>query len=174
MATAGIIWLSWASLRNVHSHGFYRFFAFELILLLVILNLDVWFKDPLSWNQLVSWVLLIISLFLALHSLIFLRKIGQSTSNRADPALVSFEKTAKLVQIGAYRYIRHPMYSSLLLLGWGAFFKSISLLGIILAVLSTVFLVITARKEETENLAYFGEEYIEYMKQSKMFIPYIF
>ena len=174
MASAGIIWLSWASLLNVHSHGLYRFFAFELILLLVILNLDVWFKDLFSWYQLVSWVLLIISLFLAIHSLIFLKKIGQSTSSRADPALVSFEKTAKLVQVGAYRYIRHPMYSSLLLLGWGAFFKSVSAVGIILAVLSTIFLVITARKEETENIAYFGEEYKEYMKQSKMFIPYIF
>jgi protein-S-isoprenylcysteine O-methyltransferase Ste14 len=32
---------------------------------------------------------------------------------------------------------------------------------------------ITARMEEKEMIARFGKEYQEYMKESKMFIPYI-
>jgi hypothetical protein len=37
--SAGIVLLSWRSLRDRRSHGFYRFFAFEAILALILLNL---------------------------------------------------------------------------------------------------------------------------------------
>jgi protein-S-isoprenylcysteine O-methyltransferase Ste14 len=69
VASAGIVWASWASLRNFRSHGFYRFFA---------------------------------------------------------------------------------------------------------AVISTFALTMTARIEETENLHFFGLAYQDYMKQTKMFIPFLF
>jgi protein-S-isoprenylcysteine O-methyltransferase Ste14 len=36
-----------------------------------------------------------------------------------------------------------------------------------------LFLVATARVEEAENLRFFGEEYQEYMKRTKMFVPYL-
>jgi len=83
------------------------------------------------------------------------------------------EKTTKLVVEGAYRYIRHPMYSSLLFLGWGAFFKSISILGMVLAVLATIFLILTGKMEEKENIRYFGREYEGYINKTKMFIPFV-
>ena len=65
VASLGIAWLSRASLRNFRSHGFYRFFALEAILLLVWLNGEFWFYVPFSVHQIISWVLLGISLFLA-------------------------------------------------------------------------------------------------------------
>ena len=40
IVSAGIIFLSWKSLRKPQSHGFFRFFAFELILALILLNLE--------------------------------------------------------------------------------------------------------------------------------------
>ncbi|MFC1726412.1 methyltransferase family protein [candidate division KSB1 bacterium] len=100
--------------------------------------------------------------------------LADLTTAGAIPSLLGIEKTTVLVTTGAYRYIRHPLYSSLLFLTWGAFFKHLSLLGITLAVISTVFLVITAKIEETENLRFFGEAYQSYMKKTKMFIPFIF
>jgi len=41
-------------------------------------------------------------------------------------------------------------------------------------IISWIFLYITARLEELENIAYFGQDYIEYKKRSSMFIPYVF
>ena len=44
IATAGLAYLSRASLRNPRSHGFTRFLAWELLLVLVLLNADAWFR----------------------------------------------------------------------------------------------------------------------------------
>ena len=106
--SAILAYISRDSLKNPRLHGFYRFFAWECILALILVN-----------------------------------------------------------------YVRHPLYSSLLLLGWGAFFKNPSWIGLGLAACATLFLVATARVEETENVRYFGPEYREYMRRTRMFIPYL-
>ena len=171
----GIAYLSRASLRTPRSHGFYRFFAWELILGLLLLNLPSWFKDPFSIHQIISWLLLIVSLVLVQHGVSLLRLIGKPDAQRQDDGtLLGIEKTSTLVKVGAYRYIRHPLYSSLLFLAWGAFFKSPSWVEGVLALAATAFLVATARVEEAENVRFFGEAYQTYMQQTKMFIPFVF
>ena len=70
--------------------------------------------------------------------------------------------------VGAYRYIRHPLYASLVCLGWGAFFKDVTLLGFLLVVAMSAFLTATAKVEEAENLRKFGDSYAAYMKKTKM------
>lgn len=174
---AGSLLLGYVSRRAVrvaNSHGFYRFFAWELILGLAVLNIDVWFAKPLAWHQLISWALLLGSLFLVIHGIWLLRRMGRQDTNRQDAGLYTFEKTTRLVTDGAYRYIRHPLYSSLLFLAWGIFFKLPSILGIGLALLITLFLFLTARSEEAENIRFFGEAYREYMQRTKMFVPFVF
>lgn len=170
--SAALAYVSRRSLLNARSHGFYRFFAWEILFAMFLLNINAWFKDPLAWHQLISWILLIASVPLVLIGLGMLRSAGQQS--REDPALLGLEKTSRLVTAGLYRYIRHPLYSSLLFLGWGLFFKSPSWLEAGLALLCTFFLVLTARVEERENISCFGEDYTEYMKHSKMFIPFVF
>jgi protein-S-isoprenylcysteine O-methyltransferase Ste14 len=174
LGSTGLMVVSRKALRQRRSHGFYRFYAWEILLGMLVLNLPVWFTDPFSWHQLVSWLLLILSIVLVLEGLRLLREIGRLDAARRDASLLGLEKTSRLVTIGLYRYIRHPLYSSLLCLDWGIFFKSPSWWGAGLAVLCTFFLVATARSEERENIAYFGREYMEYMKHSRMFIPFIF
>ena len=164
--SAGIAAYSWSALRRPRSHGFYRFFAFESLLGLVVLNLDAWYRDPFSPRQMLSWLLLVASLLLAAHGFYLLHTIGRPSGG--------FENTTVLVTRGAYRYIRHPLYSSLLGLGWGAFLKGPSLPGILLAVMATAFLVATARAEEGENLARFGAAYTSYVRVTKRFIPLVF
>lgn len=137
VVSAGIVYLSWSSLHDRQSHGFYRFFAFEAILLLILLNAGHWFSEPFAPRQILSWALLMGSLFLAVHGFRLLRVVGQPEGQ--------IEDTTRLVTVGAYRYIRHPLYSSLLLLAWGAFFKAPSLAGLLLAGITTVSLVATAR-----------------------------
>jgi protein-S-isoprenylcysteine O-methyltransferase Ste14 len=174
IVSTGLAWLTRSSLRNYRSHGFYRFFAFQAILILILLNVDYWFRGPFSTYQLVSWPLLIICTYLGIHGLVLLRRVGKPNDRRADPSLISFEKTSQLVTDGVYRYIRHPLYSSLLFLTWGAFFKHPSWEGTSLAVIATILLTMTAKMEEAENISFFGEEYRIYMKRTKLFIPFIF
>jgi protein-S-isoprenylcysteine O-methyltransferase Ste14 len=165
---------SWRALRNPQSHGFYRFFAWEAILALILLNLNYWFFKPFNVHQIISWLLLITSLFLVIEGVRLLRMVEKSENQRNDPSLRGFEKTTELVKISIYRYIRHPLYSSLLFLCWGAFFKYPNWVALALAVFATCFLTITAKIEEAENLRFWGETYREYMKETRMFIPYLF
>ncbi len=174
LASAGILYISRTSLRARNSHGFYRFFVFEGIVGLFLLNWRSWFRDPFSPAQLLSWALLLISSGLVIHGISLLRRMGKPDASRQDNPMLGWEKTTRLVTSGAYRYIRHPMYSSLLFLAWGIFFKSPGWLGATLAAVVTFFLVRTARAEESENLRFFGEEYQNYKRRTKMFIPFIF
>ena len=172
--SAGIVLLSWRSFRDRRSHGFYRFFAFEAILALILLNIEFWFHQAFSIRQILSWLLLLLSLFLAVHGFTLLRRIGKPDAAIQDPMRLNVEKTTHLVQVGAYRYIRHPLYASLLCLAWGAFLKHPSLLGVGLGVIATLALYATAQAEEAENLEHFGPVYAEYMEQTRMFIPFVF
>ena len=174
LASIGIVYISRLSLPHPRAHGFYRFFAWEAILALALLNIDHWFDDPFSPWQIVSWLFLVVSLFLVIHSVQLLRLVGKPDQQRHGEALLGVEKTSQLVTTGAYRYIRHPMYSSLLFLAWGIFFKLPSLIGGILVLIASIFLVLTARAEEVENIRYFGNGYVEYMRKTKMFVPYLF
>jgi protein-S-isoprenylcysteine O-methyltransferase Ste14 len=174
VGSAGLAYLSRASLRRPRSHGFYRFFAWECLLGLGLLNLRRWFINPWSVPQLISWLLLLISAGLVIHGIALLRRRGQPQRDRDDDALIGFEKTTTLVTEGAYRYIRHPLYSSLFFLGWGIFCKDLTGLGATLAVTATIFLVITAKIEEAENLRYFGAAYEAYIHRTKLFIPFVF
>ena len=166
LVSAGLLAVSWQSLKNPGSHGFYRFFAWEAILGLLLLNAPHWFAEPFSARQLLSWILLLASAVLAVHGFRLLKRIGQPRG--------SFENTSQLVTSGAYHYIRHPLYASLLYLAWGAFFKNISLLSSLLALLATTLLTATARVEEAENLQKFGMQYQAYIHRTKRFIPFIF
>ena len=164
IVSAGIVFLSWKPLRKPRSHGFFRFFAFELILVLVLLNVKHWLCEPFSVLQVISWLLLLSSLALAVHGFYLLRMSGKPAAG--------IENTTVLVKWGAYRYIRHPLYSSLLLFGWGVFLKDPSLYSAITVLVACALLIATARVEEAENLQKFGAEYANYMKTTKMFIPF--
>jgi len=154
------------TLRRPYSHRFYRFFAFESLLALILLNTDSWFRDPFSSLLLVSWLFLAGSLVLALHGFRLLRRLGAPERD--------IEDTTQLVTSGAYRYIRHPLYCSLVLLGVGALLKEPSLFGLLLFALLSIFVYATARVEERDNVVRFGSAYQEYMEETKMFIPYLF
>ena len=174
LASIGLVFISRRSLLRPRSHGFYRFFAWEFILALILLKLDVWFLAPASPHQLVSWVLLLASLIPLVFGIRSLVTHGKPVRQReGEGQLLAFEKTSELVTTGIYRYIRHPLYSSLLLLTWGAFFKAPDGAGAALALGVTLFLVATARADEAECLRFFGASYQEYMRRTRMFLPFL-
>lgn len=169
-----LVVISWRSLFTIGSHGFYRFFAWEGILWLAIRNWRYWFTDPAGLPQLISWLLLLTSGYLIVVGLRVFKKAGKIDMAREDKNLLDFEKTTRLIDTGIYKYIRHPLYASLLYLAWGIFFKHITLELLIIAAITSVFLYITARLDEKECTVYFGDQYKAYMTRSKMFLPFIF
>lgn len=175
VASAGIAYLSRRSLSAPRSHGFYRFFAWESILGLFLVNWQSWFEDPFSLHQVVSWLLLLASTVLVLHGVHLLERVGRPSASRGgDGTLLGIEKTTALVTVGAFKYIRHPLYSSLLSLAWAVFFKNPSRPGGMLVLAATIFLVVTAKVEEAECIQFFGPAYQEYMTRTKMFVPFLF
>jgi protein-S-isoprenylcysteine O-methyltransferase Ste14 len=144
------------------------------MLALFLLNENFWFQNPFAWYQLISWTLLFASLIPLAFGVSALKSRGKPTANReSDPSLLAFEKTTQLVTSGVYKYIRHPLYSSLLLLTWGMFFKLPSIAGGTLTAFAILFLIATAKADEAECIQFFGAEYQNYMLKSKMFLPYI-
>ena len=167
-ATLFIIWFSWwASIKEKRYHGLYRFFSFESILLLVLTNYPCWFLEPFSISQCLSWLLMFISLFLAVNGFLHLIDRGKPDGR--------FENTSLLITNGMFRFIRHPLYCSLLLLGTGIWLKNPKeILSLSLGIINAVAIYLTAREEEREMIKRFGDSYKVYMKNSKMFIPFIF
>lgn len=170
LLSAGLFYGFWResreSLLNRYSHGFYRYLAFVVIIGLILLNADHWFRDPFSPVQKVSWILLGSSAAIALWGFLTLNSMGRPQG--------SIDHTTVLVTSGIFRYIRHPLYGSLLLLAWGAYLKNPSLLSTLLALAATTLLVTTARLEEINNCRKFGPDYAAYMEKTKMFIPLVF
>ncbi|MGB2763044.1 MAG: isoprenylcysteine carboxylmethyltransferase family protein [Candidatus Aminicenantaceae bacterium] len=153
------------TLSRPHRHRFPRFFAFESLFALVLLNVRSWFRDPLSLSQLISWIFLASSIVLAIHSFRLLRIAGSPEED--------IENTTQLVTMGVYRYIRHPLYCTLLLGGVGAFLKAPSVLGFLLFTFVFIFVFVTAKVEEVGNIERFGDEYLAYMKTTRMFLPFL-
>ena len=176
LVSAVVLALSWRSLARPRSHGFPRFFAWEAIAALFFINAAGWWVDPFAWNQLIAWGLLLVSIVPVVWGSVLLARAGKPTSARRtdDPSLFAFEATSHLVTTGIFRYIRHPMFSSLLLLAWAIFFKHPSLEGGALAVAATGFLVWAALADEAECRAAFGQDYVDYMHRTKRFIPHVF
>lgn len=166
ICTIVIIIFSWVfSIRDRRYHGIARFFSFESITILLIMNLKIWFMDPWSWHQIISWVLLFASIYPGIAGYLLLRNMGKSEK--------TFENTTVLVKSGIFKYIRHPLYCSLLLFGTGTMFKNPEIPQVIFGSINLIAIYFTASIEEKEMILKFGEPYIQYMKETRMFIPFI-
>lgn len=165
--TAVIIAFSWfLSIKHKRYHGVARFFSFESIFLLTLMNYRVWFREPFCVTQIISWILLFSSIYFAIAGYLLLREIGK-------PKGGNFENTTVIVRTGLYRYIRHPLYMSLFILGTGVMMKDPELIQLCLGAVNLAAICLTARIEENEMIVRFGDDYKAYMKETKMFIPYI-
>jgi protein-S-isoprenylcysteine O-methyltransferase Ste14 len=169
-----VIIISWRTLFDPRSHGFYRFLAWECILWLFAHNYPYWFNDPFSVRQILSWVFLLFSAYIVIAGVVQMKKGGGPGRDSSQKTLYRFEETSLLVDTGIFRYIRHPLYSSLLFLTWGILLKNITVHMLLISIFSTVFLIITALIDERECVDYFGEAYRLYMKRTKRFVPFLF
>jgi protein-S-isoprenylcysteine O-methyltransferase Ste14 len=79
----------------------------------------------------------------------------------------------QLIIDGPNQYVRHPLYSSILilLLGIILIFPSWKNLGF--SVVTFIYILIGCKLEEQKLIKEFGDTYLDYRKRTKMLIPFI-
>lgn len=92
---------------------------------------------------------------------------GHAVHKQADQDSVEIDE---LVTTGMFSQVRHPMYSSLMLMIAGMTVASGVIIMVLPAVLLCILTILTALKEEEYLTKKFGDEYREYMKR----VPYRF
>ena len=154
-----------SELRSVTTHGFYVFFAFESLLALIFVNICFSAVHVVSLYQIISWIFLVVSAFIAISGFYNLKKYGKPDDE--------WENTTLLINRGIFRYIRHPLYSSLILLVIGILLKRVTLLTIVLCSICILFLITASLIEERENLVKFSDGYTNYKTTTMRYIPFI-
>ena len=115
--------------------------------------------------QILGTVLTVLGLLIAIWARIYL---GRNWSG-----YVTYKKDHELVTTGPYRFIRHPIYTGMILMSAGAvLYYGIPLLLIICTILAGVFIWRT-KKEEEIMTKLFGKKYLDYMKKTKALIPFV-
>ena len=86
---------------------------------------------------------------------------------------MSLREGHELVTSGPYAYVRHPIYSGLLLAMVGSVLTS-GLPWLLGLILYFTYLIFAARSEEKTMLAQFPDSYPAYRSRTKMLIPFVF
>jgi protein-S-isoprenylcysteine O-methyltransferase Ste14 len=86
---------------------------------------------------------------------------------------MSVRQDAELVMTGPYRFIRHPIYSGILLAMLGSALVA-GILWLIVFVLFGTYFVLSARAEERLMTRQFPDQYPEYKSRTKALIPFIY
>lgn len=78
----------------------------------------------------------------------------------------------QLITHGPYRWVRHPMYTTLFSMGLGWFLLTANwLVGVPLMLGITLVVISRVRKEEAVLLNLFGDEYQTYLQRTGRFLP---
>lgn len=83
------------------------------------------------------------------------------------------ESIQELKTDGLLQYVRHPIYSGILLLVWGLFVADASTRSLCGAVAVTIYLLIGIYFEEKKLVLAFGEAYKKYQKAVPMLLPFL-
>jgi protein-S-isoprenylcysteine O-methyltransferase Ste14 len=84
----------------------------------------------------------------------------------------AIKENPELVTSGPYRYVRHPIYTGVLL----ALLGSTLVAGpwwLIVFVIACIYFFYSAKQEEKRMLAAFPDTYPAYMQRTKMLVPFV-
>lgn len=130
---------------------------------------------PITTNSSILLFFRIGGNFLIISGLILsVQAINQLKDNWTGMFYYRIKKRQKLVTDDVYCFIRHPIYSSIILkvLGFELIVNSWLIFPVLILVIYEVYK--HSLNEEKLLLFKFKKKYSEYQKKTKMFIPYIF
>jgi protein-S-isoprenylcysteine O-methyltransferase Ste14 len=148
-----------------------RIAAVVILLAALYIDRNVGFVNVQLWNRtmgtsLIADILTFCGLIVMLRARVAL---GRNWS-----ANVTLKEGHQLVQTGPYKYIRHPIYSGLLLMLLGLAIYAGSFVWAVLFLLFCVGAYYKARKEEDFLATSFPLEYGKYRKRTKALVPFVF
>lgn len=135
----------------------------EIFLLLLLFYMG---NSAVIFTSAILTIITIAGLLLALWS--FYNMGSKNFSPFPQP-----RKNGKIVQAGPYKYIRHPMYTGLVLVATALFLSNLNFINFLLFALFAYILDQKATLEE-KLLLKMHKEYETYQKTTKRFLPYIY
>jgi len=114
----------------------------------------------------VSLVLTVLGLSLAIWARVSLGKNWSGT--------VTFKEAHELIERGPYAWVRHPIYTAMLLMFWGTALAVGSLGALMGFPILFLSFWIKYRQEEALMTEHFGDQYPDYMKRVCAIIPFVF
>ena len=187
-----IIFVSWAAFllvwgisaffvkQDVRGGGWQRFWVLRVaaaaIIIFAAVRLGrgagypaaVFFSHPLFTPTLIlGWIgalLTAIGISFAIWARV---NLGRNWSSRP-----TMKEQHQLVTTGPYAYVRHPIYTGILLAALGTAIMS-SIFGIGMLIFLSIFFALRINKEEQMMLELFPNRYPEYQKHTKRLLPFV-
>jgi protein-S-isoprenylcysteine O-methyltransferase len=145
-----------------------RFLGVFLVILILLLSQFPFFRFNFIPKTFTVGVIAVILCALGIALALWARYyLGKNWS-----ALPSIKEGHELVTSGPYRYVRHPIYTGIIVAMLGPMLTSSSIWFIIFFGMCFTF-VWRIRKEEQFMTELFGEKYLEYKKRTKALIPFV-
>ena len=176
----GLYWL-WSSRRikaTSHMESFLKRFAlyyFPLLAAGALLGPGEWYGDTWLHQRFLPDLVLfrLIGLVLVIAG-VFLACWARHTLGRNWSVAAQLKREHELIQSGPYRFVRHPIYSGLLL----AFLGTAVMIGewralVAFAIILASFLY-KFRVEESLLRMHFGDSYFQYASRTRALIPTVY
>lgn len=150
----------------------FRFIVLIAIILIIEFNKTntVYFSTFLFQSAfsfvILGSILTVVGLFGAIWARIYL---GRNWSG-----YVTYKENHGLVTDGPYKFVRHPIYTSLILMFIGTILYYGSLFVFIIFIIMTSIFIWRIKREEKIMINLFGKKYLDYMKRTKKLIPLIY
>ncbi len=157
-----------------------KFYMFLLIIIFIIAQIWVLGSFIYILNPvLFTWSLLPFPIWMRWIGVIFtvlgicFELSTQFYLGRNYSTFLHISEEQSLITTGPYSYVRHPMYTALITVGIGMTILSANWYFGIPFIALIVVILFRIKKEEQVLIEKFGEEYIQYEKRTKRFIPFL-
>ncbi len=117
--------------------------------------------------QLIGWIAAVVTIIGVVIAIWARVNLGRNWSSK--PAV---KENHELVTTGPYAYVRHPVYTGVILMAFGIAITG-SIFGIGAFIIASFFYILRIGKEEKIMQEIFPNEYPEYRKRTKRLIPFV-
>jgi protein-S-isoprenylcysteine O-methyltransferase Ste14 len=154
------IW-GWAGLTVVA--GLFLLLGYTVTLPSFVASVTLWPQG--LFVNIITDIIVLLGVFIALW--------GRVTLGRNWNMYPSLQEHHKLIETGPYAYVRHPMYTGLVLMLLGTVIWYGTLAGFIFFAACVLGTWLKWSREETILIRHFGQSYLDYKRRVNAIIPFV-